>query len=186
MSSYSDAILGFKDGADCLFVTINFIRARVVWEERISIEKIPSSDWPVAKCVGGSSLLCPRQVALGCLESKVTESLEQASQQHSSVASASDPASRFLPCDAGPTSLGDGIESEVETNLFFPSCFWSWCLSPQQRANCERSLSQRLDIAVTELTTLKTEAYKVCRLHTLATLRYVKYPDCTHLLPLDT
>lgn len=52
MSSYSDAILGFKDGADCLFVTINFIRARVVWEERISIEKIPSSDWPVANVCG--------------------------------------------------------------------------------------------------------------------------------------
>lgn len=78
---------------------------------------------------------CPshrRQVALGCLGSKVTESLG-ASRQPSSMASASDQASGFLSWDAGPTSLGDRLESEVETNLFFPSCFWSWCLAQWQR-----------------------------------------------------
>lgn len=57
MPSYSNAILGFKHGDGYLFVTINFIQARVMWEERISTKKIPSSDWPVAKCVGGASLL---------------------------------------------------------------------------------------------------------------------------------
>ena len=29
----------------------NFIQARVAWEERISTEKMPPSDWPVRKSV---------------------------------------------------------------------------------------------------------------------------------------